>query len=46
MPFDVQIPELSILRFEVRDKDVGRDELQAQYSLPVTCIQEGEETMF
>ncbi|PIK59349.1 phospholipase C delta isoform [Apostichopus japonicus] len=42
MSFDVQVPELSVMRFEVRDRDVGsKDDLQAQYSLPVMCMQEG-----
>lgn len=44
MEFDVQIPELSMMRFEVRDRDISsRDDFIAQYSLPVTCMQEGEQ---
>lgn len=42
MEFDVQIPELSMVRFEVRDRDISsRDDFIAQYSLPVACMQEG-----
>uniref|UniRef100_A0A8D0CS26 Phosphoinositide phospholipase C n=1 Tax=Sander lucioperca TaxID=283035 RepID=A0A8D0CS26_SANLU len=40
--FDIHTPELALVRFEVEDHDkASRNDFIGQFTLPLTCIQEG-----
>jgi hypothetical protein len=40
LKFKVQVPELAMLQFTVRE---GNDSFLGQYALPLSCIQQGIE---
>jgi len=39
--FDLRVPELALLRIEVKDEDKGKDDFAGQTCLPVTELRQG-----
>lgn len=44
--FQINLPELALVRFAVLDDDYIGDEFIGQYTIPFECMQTGKTTLF
>lgn len=44
--FQINLPELALVRFAVLDDDYIGDEFIGQYTIPFECMQTGKRTLF
>ena len=44
--FQINLPELALVRFSVLDDDYIGDEFIGQYTIPFECMQTGKESSF